>query len=626
MDMGRGRGQPFMNRGRGGGIVRGFGAWRGNPSFRGFRGIPHANMKPVRGGHWGLHHRGGRGGNFPQPKVGIMQPHITTPRTSKTVGKWTIYYTDKGQPYYYHASTKKTQWECPKEVSEELKKAPASEWAIYNTGDKTYYFNIVTGQSTFVKPKEIEIEEKKKLVAPTQKTMEPKPKKAESESWVTKVIVAAPDANTTSASLSKEVSSAVNTTDFKVEEDSIRKKRQKKAGPTYQTKEEAVNAFKALLAEKKITEDDHWNTTLSKIISDQRYRALKTLSERKKVFKQYKEELGEKMVQQKRVRDKKSKSDFFDMLEECKEIKANMHYHSILPFIEDDPRFKCLGEDLRQDYTLRYVHEMEEKERAERKKKYDAAADKLVAKLKKAGVTHKSRASEIEKDYLDDHDLSDLRSDEINRVIKKYIRDLERKRDEERRRGRDEKRKKEREAREKRREQERAEEKDLKSHLEELTLRDEPLFHAKSRWEDVKDQDDFKNDPRYQVFVESGRGRRAYIVFEHFCQKLDSELQSDKKILKKHLKAEKVTITPEDTVAALMEKHGASDDIKEITKSNVRLLLFEMIAKAEFREREERVRRERNEKRKRSHSRSRSPRSSRKTRGRSPRKRSRSRY
>eukprot|EP00497_Spongosphaera_streptacantha_P002664 TRINITY_DN3262_c0_g2_i1.p2 TRINITY_DN3262_c0_g2~~TRINITY_DN3262_c0_g2_i1.p2 ORF type:complete len:137 (-),score=29.61 TRINITY_DN3262_c0_g2_i1:78-488(-) len=104
--------------------------------------------------------------------------------------------------------------------------------------------------------------------------------------------------------------------------------------PTYQTKEEATDAFKALLAEKKISEDDHWNTTLSKIISDPRYRALKTLSERKKVFKQYKEEIGEKILNgryEKRAKDKKLRSDFNAMLEECSEIKCGMGYHNILP-------------------------------------------------------------------------------------------------------------------------------------------------------------------------------------------------------------------------------------------------------------------------------------------------------
>merc|ERR1719273_937442 len=101
----------------------------------------------------------------------VVPPHMARMRTipqpqqrqPQTIGKWTVYYTDKGQPYYHNATTKKTQWECPKEVSAELKKQPASEWAIYNTGDKTYYFNIVTGQSTFTKPKAIaELEEEEK--------------------------------------------------------------------------------------------------------------------------------------------------------------------------------------------------------------------------------------------------------------------------------------------------------------------------------------------------------------------------------------------------------------------------------------------------------------------------------
>jgi len=321
------------------------------------------------------------------------------------------------------------------------------------------------------------------------------------------------------------------------------------------------------------------------------------------------------------------KQDFADMLKQCREIKAGMHFHNILPFIEDDPRFKAIeDEDLRQDLCHRFVQDIEDKEKAERLKKFETAAEKLRKKLKaRTDITYKSNYRDLEKDYCDDMDLGDLRQEDIARVIKKFIRDLERKREEEKRLEREKKRKRERDERDKRREQERAEAKELKALFGELSDRANPLFHAKSRWEEVKEHDDLKNDARYKVFVDSDRARRAYEEFEKYCHGLDSELQNDKKEIKKYLKKEGPAITPEDKVADLMEKHKDVEAFKTITDRNKRLLFFEMIAKAAWKQEEMlKEQKKEEERRKRREERDRE-REKRRDRSRSRRRRSRSR-
>eukprot|EP00495_Collosphaeridae_sp_1-RS-2012_P000509 TRINITY_DN1042_c0_g1_i4.p1 TRINITY_DN1042_c0_g1~~TRINITY_DN1042_c0_g1_i4.p1 ORF type:complete len:270 (+),score=78.61 TRINITY_DN1042_c0_g1_i4:632-1441(+) len=165
-----------------------------------------------------------------------------------------------------------------------------------------------------------------------------------SESWVNQV---AKDAE-------EDANKSENTSEFTAVEDTVKKRKAKK-DPIYTTKEEAVNAFKSLLSDKGVGEDDQWKPTLSRIISDQRYRALKTLSERKKVFKQFKEELGERMVTEKRSKDRSAREGFMELLAETKDLKPGMSYHALCPYIEKDERFKAVvAESDRAEYLHRY--------------------------------------------------------------------------------------------------------------------------------------------------------------------------------------------------------------------------------------------------------------------------------
>merc|ERR1719204_439206 len=318
-------------------------------------------------------------GMWPAPQAALAQPmpfmapRISVP-TAETIGDWTRYRDAQGQPYYHNPKLGKTQWEPP-DVFKNKSTNPAEQWVEYNTGDKKYYVNVLTGMSTFVKPasliqREKKAEEEKKKREEAQKAQQkaeveqaqkqvdtiaakkPPVVEKKSESWVNQV---AKDAE-------EDANKSENTAEFTAVEDTVKKLKPKK-DPVYKTKEDAVNAFKSLLKDKGVGEEDQWKPTLSRIISDQRYRALKTLSERKKVFKQYKEEIGEKMLNEKRAKDKKLRSDFNAMLEECTEIKCGMGYHNILPYIEDDERFKAVeDEELRSELCHRYVQDMEDRD------------------------------------------------------------------------------------------------------------------------------------------------------------------------------------------------------------------------------------------------------------------------
>merc|ERR1719204_1132761 len=89
----------------------------------------------------------------------MMAPRMPLP-TAETIGDWTRYRDAQGQPYYHNPKLGKTQWEPPDEFKKKPTN-PAEQWVEYNTGDKKYYVNVLTGMSTFIKPASIIESEKK---------------------------------------------------------------------------------------------------------------------------------------------------------------------------------------------------------------------------------------------------------------------------------------------------------------------------------------------------------------------------------------------------------------------------------------------------------------------------------
>merc|ERR1719233_2455309 len=376
--------------------------------------------------------------------IQYMAPRISLP-TAETIGDWTRYRDAQGQPYYHNPKLGKTQWEPP-DVFKNKPTNPAEQWVEYNTGDKKYYVNVLTGMSTFMKPASIiqgekraeELEKKKREEAQkeqqkaeverAQKQVDTiaakKPTDADkkSESWVNQV---AKDAE-------EDANKSENTAEFTAVEDTVMKRKPKK-DPVYTTKEEAVNAFKSLLMDKGVGEEDQWKPTLSRIISDQRYRALKTLSERKKVFKQFKEELGERMVTEKRSKDRSAREGFMELLAETKDLKPGMSYHALCPYIEKDDRFKAvLKESDRAEYLHRYqqaeakrLKEEEAKREEIKQKKYREDADALKQALKDdSDITHSTDYHDIEQKYVDKNEnWSSLREDDVKRYVKRYVKD-----------------------------------------------------------------------------------------------------------------------------------------------------------------------------------------------------------
>ncbi|KAJ4824336.1 hypothetical protein Tsubulata_004299 [Turnera subulata] len=134
---------------------------------------------------------------------------------------------------------------------------------------------------------------------------------------------------------------------------------------TYADKLEAKNAFKALLESANIGSDWSWEQAMRSIINDRRYGALKTLGERKQAFTEFLNEKRKQEAEERRIKQKKAREEFRNMLEESNEMTSSARWSKALALFEDDERFKAVErEKERKDLFDAYLQELVEKERA----------------------------------------------------------------------------------------------------------------------------------------------------------------------------------------------------------------------------------------------------------------------
>eukprot|EP01084_Bolivina_argentea_P180892 312483_1 len=111
----------------------------------------------------------------------------------------------------------------------------------------------------------------------------------------------------------------------------------------------------------------------------------------------------------------------------------------------------------------------------------------------------------------------------------------------------------------------------------------EPVFHSKSKWQDLCTIDSFKNDARFKPFDCDEFEQIAHDQFEKFCWNISDQLAQPKQQLKQILKASNHTISPDDTVTHLMTVFSQTLRTKPIAESpHLRLLFAEMIAKQQY--------------------------------------------
>ncbi|KAK6116019.1 hypothetical protein DH2020_008288 [Rehmannia glutinosa] len=329
----------------------------------------------------------------------------------------------------------------------------------------------------------------------------------------------------------------------------------------YATKQEAKNAFKALLESANVMADWTWDQAMRVIINDKRYGALKTLGERKQAF-------NEEKVERKRDvsgREKQRKS-----LRRCLNKAVTM--------FEDDKRFKAVElEADREDLFRNYLVDLQKKERAKAQEENRRNRLEFRQFLESCAFIKVDSQWRKVQDQLEDDERC-TRLDKIDRldIFQDYIRDLEKEEDEQKKRQKEQLRRAEHKNRD-------AFRKMMEEHIAAGT------FTAKTHWRDYCQKD----SEAYEAVASNTSGSTPKDLFEDVAEELEKKYDEDKARIKDALKQERITIastwTFEDFKSSIEESIG-SPSVSDI---NLQLVYEDLIDRAKEKEEKEAKKRKR---------------------------------
>uniref|UniRef100_A0A8U8C8N8 Pre-mRNA-processing factor 40 homolog A n=1 Tax=Geospiza parvula TaxID=87175 RepID=A0A8U8C8N8_GEOPR len=545
------------------------------------------------------------------PVVSTVQQSSTTTSSaseehSKQKSTWTEHKSPDGRTYYYNTETKQSTWEKPDDL-----KTPAEQllskcpWKEYKSDSgKPYYYNSQTKESRWAKPKELEdLEGKRQMdlasAAPaaesTTATAAPAGAAPEGES-----APAAATGDTDTAATAEEqgqgsaapgtqdgsADTAAATTDEAAKQeasgDAAAKKEDEDAQPvkktyTWNTKEEAKQAFKELLKEKRVPSNASWEQAMKMIINDPRYSALAKLSEKKQAFNAYKVQTEKEEKEEARSKYKEAKESFQRFLENHEKMTSTTRYKKAEQMFGEMEVWNAISERDRLEIyeDVLFFLSKKEKEQAKQLRKRNWEALKNILD-NMANVTYCTTWSEAQQYLMDnptfaeDEELQNMDKEDALICFEEHIRALEKEEEEEKQKSLLRERRRQRKNRE-----------SFQLFLDEL--HEHGQLHSMSSWMELYPA--ISSDIRFTSML-GQPGSTALDLFKFYVEDLKARYHDEKKIIKDILKDKgfvvEVNTSFEDFVTVISSTKRATT----LDAGNIKLAFNSLLEKAEARERE----------------------------------------
>uniref|UniRef100_A0A8C0VCF1 Pre-mRNA-processing factor 40 homolog A n=1 Tax=Cyanistes caeruleus TaxID=156563 RepID=A0A8C0VCF1_CYACU len=510
----------------------------------------------------------------------VVSPPQTTHPVVSTKSTWTEHKSPDGRTYYYNTETKQSTWEKPDDL-----KTPAEQllskcpWKEYKSDSgKPYYYNSQTKESRWAKPKELEDLEGKRVLDFT------KPEDAAAAasapaawqgcigmilhvpSHPTHSMIAIPNAEIFAQTCT--IASA--------------KKEDEEAQPvkktyTWNTKEEAKQAFKELLKEKRVPSNASWEQAMKMIINDPRYSALAKLSEKKQAFNAYKVQTEKEEKEEARSKYKEAKESFQRFLENHEKMTSTTRYKKAEQMFGEMEVWNAISERDRLEIyeDVLFFLSKKEKEQAKQLRKRNWEALKNILD-NMANVTYCTTWSEAQQYLMDnptfaeDEELQNMDKEDALICFEEHIRALEKEEEEEKQKSLLRERRRQRKNRE-----------SFQLFLDEL--HEHGQLHSMSSWMELYPA--ISSDIRFTSML-GQPGSTALDLFKFYVEDLKARYHDEKKIIKDILKDKgfvvEVNTSFEDFVTVISSTKRATT----LDAGNIKLAFNSLLEKAEARERE----------------------------------------
>uniref|UniRef100_A0A8C0BHX7 Pre-mRNA-processing factor 40 homolog A n=1 Tax=Buteo japonicus TaxID=224669 RepID=A0A8C0BHX7_9AVES len=453
---------------------------------------------------------------------------------------WTEHKSPDGRTYYYNTETKQSTWEKPDDL-----KTPAEQllskcpWKEYKSDSgKPYYYNSQTKESRWAKPKELEDLEG--------------------------------NLNKNDVKLLIFLYSAAS----KKEDDDAQPV---KKTYTWNTKEEAKQAFKELLKEKRVPSNASWEQAMKMIINDPRYSALAKLSEKKQAFNAYKVQTEKEEKEEARSKYKEAKESFQRFLENHEKMTSTTRYKKAEQMFGEMEVWNAISERDRLEIyeDVLFFLSKKEKEQAKQLRKRNWEALKNILD-NMANVTYCTTWSEAQQYLMDnptfaeDEELQNMDKEDALICFEEHIRALEKEEEEEKQKSLLRERRRQRKNRE-----------SFQLFLDEL--HEHGQLHSMSSWMELYPT--ISSDIRFTNML-GQPGSTALDLFKFYVEDLKARYHDEKKIIKDILKDKgfvvEVNTSFEDFVTVISSTKRATT----LDAGNIKLAFNSLLEKAEARERE----------------------------------------
>ncbi|XP_062821864.1 pre-mRNA-processing factor 40 homolog A [Anolis carolinensis] len=573
-------------------------------------------------------------GTQPTPPVvcsvqqAIPANSTATEESSKQKSMWSEHKSPDGRTYFYNTETKQSTWEKPDDL-----KTPAEQllskcpWKEYKSDSgKPYYYNSQTKESRWAKPKELEDLEAMIKAEESGKAEESIPASSAAAPGTTSATLpeapaaapsapaappaaSAPDAEPSALSTAVENENrlppsteeqpqpavpvvqeqSVDVITNSVEEipkqeslDITPKKEEEDAQPvkktyTWNTKEEAKQAFKELLKEKRVPSNASWEQAMKMIINDPRYSALAKLSEKKQAFNAYKVQTEKEEKEEARLKYKEAKESFQRFLENHEKMTSTTRYKKAEQMFGEMEVWNAISERDRLEIyeDVLFFLSKKEKEQAKQLRKRNWEALKNILD-NMANVTYSTTWSEAQQYLMDnptfaeDEELQNMDKEDALICFEEHIRALEKEEEEEKQKGLFRERRRQRKNRE-----------SFQIFLDEL--HEHGQLHSMSSWMELYPT--ISSDIRFTNML-GQPGSTALDLFKFYVEDLKARYHDEKKIIKDILKDKgfivEVNTTFEDFVTVISSTKRATT----LDAGNIKLAFNSLLEKAEARERE----------------------------------------
>ncbi|XP_024064891.1 pre-mRNA-processing factor 40 homolog A isoform X1 [Terrapene carolina triunguis] len=551
---------------------------------------------------------------------------------------WKEYKSDSGKPYYYNSQTKESRWAKPKELedleamikAEENSKpeestptssAPAVATEITDTITATA---AATAAATTTSDVETAVAATAATAIPAV-TAAPEAETStvaavvENESTVTTTAEEQVQQTTTTTTTTTAAAATTITTPVVQEQnaeavtntveetskqeasvDVAPKKEEEDTQPvkktyTWNTKEEAKQAFKELLKEKRVPSNASWEQAMKMIINDPRYSALAKLSEKKQAFNAYKVQTEKEEKEEARSKYKEAKESFQRFLENHEKMTSTTRYKKAEQMFGEMEVWNAISERDRLEIyeDVLFFLSKKEKEQAKQLRKRNWEALKNILD-NMANVTYSTTWSEAQQYLMDnptfaeDEELQNMDKEDALICFEEHIRALEKEEEEEKQKSLLRERRRQRKNRE-----------SFQLFLDEL--HEHGQLHSMSSWMELYPT--ISSDIRFTNMlgqpgkttsssnnVESDTvfslGSTALDLFKFYVEDLKARYHDEKKIIKDILKDKgflvEVNTTFEDFVTVISSTKRATT----LDAGNIKLAFNSLLEKAEARERE----------------------------------------